>query len=614
MLRGARGRRASRAAILEETMRRWSIITIFSAVAILAPLALPGGLARIGWAAQDDATMRAPFALEIPEINSGLLTEMDTYVPLNVTITRLLLWVVRPYDERISKYSKINASINGRSAGPITKKLSGKHGKFLDLDLTQNVEFKLRSGKNVIEITAEDDAGKSYRAQFVLLPGVAPASKPDAPVSSEITIESFPAPDNSPLPSSDRTPPRLTLTEPTSAITLTGSSVTVNITGEAGDDAGSVVSVTVNGRKIAGADGRGIGAKKPKKGDPPPAPERLTFNHQLQVEAGLRSVLVEATDRAGNRTLATIPVLQPAALATNRFGGRKFAVLIGVSEYKYNEGGLGDLSYAHKDAEAIRDFLKTPNGGNFLDADILYLVNDQATLATVSDALKRFLTKAGPNDLIYLFLAGHGAPDPYDPQRLYFLLHDTKVADIPNTAFPMERLREFLDQQKSQARLICFLDTCHSAGVSTQTQTTGGKAAGNAKAGGRGISAKGVGAKPPGAPPGQSAPSADFNFYDRRLFQEKSWAVITSSSRDETSQESPKWGQGHGVFTWALLEGLRGAADENRDCVISAGEIFKYVTERVRRETSDQQNPQSLPGANPRLVVAATPTSSNCKR
>jgi uncharacterized caspase-like protein len=325
-------------------------------------------------------------------------------------------------------------------------------------------------------------------------------------------------------------------------------------------------------------------------------------------------VLVEATDRAGNRTLVTIPVLQPAASTTPKFGGRKFAVLIGVSEYKYNEGGLGDLSYAHRDAEALRDFLKSPNGGDFRDEDILYLVNDQATLATVSDALKRFLTKAGPNDLIYLFLAGHGAPDPYDPQRLYFLLHDTKVADIPRTAFPMDRLREFLDQQKSQARLICFLDTCHSAGISKPRPAAGGKPTGGSTAPGRGIGAKGVGVKPPGAPAGQTAASADFNFYDRRLFQEKAWAVITSSGRDETSQESPSWGQGHGVFTWALLEGLRGEADENRDCVVSAGEIFKYVTERVRRETGNRQNPQSLPGANTALVIAAMPGQQNCKR
>jgi hypothetical protein len=595
-------------------MRREIITTTLSTLAILALLSFSNRLAR---SAQDEASLRAPFALEIPEIDSGLLTGMDSRIPPNVTITRLLLWVVKPYDERISKYSKINASINGKSAGPITRKGGGKHGKFLELSLTQVAELQLLPGKNVIEITAEDDAGKSYRAQFVLLPGASPGDNPGASISGEITVESFLASDNSPLPSSDRAAPRLTLTEPTSAIKLAGSPVTVNIAGEASDGSGSVASVTVNGRKIAGDAGRGVGAKKPKKGEAPPAPEKLTFSHQLQVDASLRAVLVEATDSAGNRTLVTIPVLQPTASTTPKFGGRKFAVLIGVSEYKYNEGGLGDLSYAHKDAEAIRDFLKSPNGGDFRDEDILYLVNDQATLATVSDALKRFLTKAGPNDLIYLFLAGHGAPDPYDPQRLYFLLHDTKVADIPRTAFPMERLREFLDQQKSQARLICFLDTCHSAGISKPRSPVGGKSAGGSNAPGapgRGIGAKGVGAKPPSAPAGQGTASGDFNFYDRRLFQDKGWAVITSSGRDETSQESSNWGQGHGVFTWALLEGLRGAADENRDCVVTAGEIFKYVTERVRRETGNRQNPQSLAGANTALVIAATPARPDCKR
>jgi hypothetical protein len=592
-------------------MRREIITTTLSTLVILALLSFSDRPAR---SAQDEASLRAPFALEIPEIDSGLLTGMDVRIPPNVTITRLVLWVVRPYDERISKYSKINAAINGKSAGPITQKRGGKHGKFLELSLTQVAGFQLLPGKNVVEITAEDDAGKSYRAQFVLLPGKGATNAPTPPSPSEITTESFLASGNSPLPSSDRTPPSVTLAEPAKAITLAGSPVTVNIIGEASDDSGSVVLVTVNGHKIAGDAGRGVGAKKPKKGEAPPAPEKLAFSHQLQVDAGLRAVLVEATDRAGNRTLVTIPVLQPAASTTPKFGGRKFAVLIGVSEYKYNEGGLGDLSYAHRDAEALRDFLKTPSGGDFRDEDILYLVNDQATLATVSDALKRFLTKAGPNDLIYLFLAGHGAPDPYDPQRLYFLLHDTKVADIPRTAFPMDRLREFLDQQKSQARLICFLDTCHSAGISKPRPAAVGKPTGGSTAPGRGIGAKGVGAKPPSAPTGQGTAGADFNFYERQLFQDKGWAVITSSGRDETSQESPNWGQGHGVFTWALLEGLRGEADENRDCVVSTGEIFKYVSERVRRETGNRQNPQSLPGANTALVIAVTPGRQDCKR
>jgi uncharacterized caspase-like protein len=567
-----------------------------------------------GARAQDTVDSRRPFAIELPEINSGLLTEMDVYYPPNIPITRIKLWVVTPYDAEID-YGRIKATLNGKAVGPIAKRGAGLHGKFLDLDLRVNPDLRLAPGKNVVEIIGEDRGGKSYRASFVLLSGKPKASPSDPPPADAVKCEAIPAPDDPHALVVDRQPPQLTLIEPKAAIIAISPTLTVRVAGEASDDSGTVASVTANGQQIAASPTgtRGVGAKK--KGETPgPATSKLVFDHTLTFDTNARALLVEARDRAGNRTLCTFPILRASAAASTGFGGRKFAVLIGVSEYKYNEGGLGDLSYSHKDAEAIRDFLRTPNGGNFRDEDILYLVNDQATLATVSDALKRFLTKAGPNDLVYLFLAGHGAPDPYDPQRLYFLLHDTKVADIPRTAFPMDRLREFLDQQKSQARLICFLDTCHSAGISQPRPSAGDKSTGRSTARGRGIGAKGIGAKPSGAPTGQSDAITDFNFYERRLFQEKGWAVITSSGRNETSQESPKWGQGHGVFTWALLEGLRGGADENRDCVITSGEIFKYVTERVRRETGNQQNPQSLPGANTALVIAATPGQQNCKR
>lgn len=582
-------------------MRKLIIVTAFVCALFLAGDGAP---------AQESADSRRPFAIELPEINSGLLAEMDVYYPPGVAITRLKLWVIAPYDAEID-YGRIKATLNGKAVGPVAKRGAGLRGKFLDLDLLVNPDLRLAPGKNVVEITGEDRGGKSYRASFVLLPGKPRPSAAVPPPSEAIKCEAIPAPDNPHSLVSDRQAPQFTLIEPKVAITAFGATLTARVAGEASDDSGMVASVTANGQQIAAAPTitRGVGAKK-KDAAPDASSGKLTFDRTLTVDANMRALLVEARDRAGNRTLCTIPILRASPVAESGFGGRKFAVIIGVSKYRYNEGGLGNLNYADRDAEAIRDFLKTPNGGNFLDADLLYLVNDQATLFTVSDALKRFLTKAGPNDLVYLFLAGHGAPDPYDPQRLYFLLHDTKVADIPNTAFPMDRLRDFLDQQKSQARLICFLDTCHSAGIGRQAQSAAGKPAGKPTASGRGIGVKSVSAKPPAAP----ASSTDFNFYNGRLFQEKSWAVIASSGRDESSQESPKWGQGHGVFTWALLEGLRGAADENRDCVVSAGEIFKYVTERVRRETGNQQNPQSLPGANPALVVASTPSGPNCKR
>ena len=126
--------------------------------------------------------------------------------------------------------------------------------------------------------------------------------------------------------------------------------------------------------------------------------------------------------------------------------------------------GLNNLEYADADARSIRDFLQKPQGGNFSASDILYLENDQATILNVRSALQRFLPRAGPEDLMFLFIAGHGSPDPYSPGNLYFLMHDTKIADMPNTGLPMFELQQLLDNSVRAQRVVMFIDTCHSAG------------------------------------------------------------------------------------------------------------------------------------------------------
>jgi len=71
-------------------------------------------------------------------------------------------------------------------------------------------------------------------------------------------------------------------------------------------------------------------------------------------------------------------------------------------------------------------------------------------------------------------------------------------------------------------------------------------------------------------------------------------ALLTSAEASEVSREDAQWGDGHGVFTYYLLEGMRGAADgfrTTKDGVVSVGELFDYVREQVQRATANQQHP-----------------------
>jgi uncharacterized caspase-like protein len=67
--------------------------------------------------------------------------------------------------------------------------------------------------------------------------------------------------------------------------------------------------------------------------------------------------------------------------------------------------------------------------------------------------------------------------------------------------------------------------------------------------------------------------------------------VFTSCEGYEVSRESDKWGGGHGIFTWALLDGLNGKADADNDGIVSLGELLDYVDITVRRETANEQHP-----------------------
>ena len=316
----------------------------------------------------------------------------------------------------------------------------------------------------------------------------------------------------------------------------------------------------------------------------------LESKPRFRFQRGKNVVEISATDRnnvpyyasyvliAGKQSIASLSDSSKSQPVLTRFTGRKLAAIIGVSRYQFHDAGLNDLQYADADARAMRDFLLQPNGGGFKPADILYMENSGATTDAVRDALMRLLPRAGPNDLVFIYIASHGSPDPFDPKKLYFVMNDTKVADMPRTGFGMFELQELLDHMVRAERVVVFIDACHSAGISGTKLVTGRQL--------------------------ERVENNVFNLYASRLYRETGRAVMTSSDVSEISEEGAGWGGGHGVFTWSLLEGLRGAADLNRDHVVTAGELFSYVAVQVRQETNARQNPRALSGTNQDFPLA----------
>lgn len=263
------------------------------------------------------------------------------------------------------------------------------------------------------------------------------------------------------------------------------------------------------------------------------------------------------------------------------FSGRRYAVVIGVSKYAYNDVGLGNLSYADKDARSLRDWLI--ESGGFSVENILFMVNEQATLDAVRFSLNNFLTKATENDLVLFYFAGHGTPDPFNPAELYYLVHDSKVGDLKRTGFAMSELRTIIETRMRSKRAVFLLDTCHSAGISGR-KVVPFKASSTRERGLDDGTAERILERPVEVKNSVSEAAG-------RLYSSTGRAVFTSSGVSETSREGTRWGGGHGVFTWALLEGLNGGADTNGDRTITSGELFAFVTKRVSEETGGRQKP-----------------------
>jgi len=90
------------------------------------------------------------------------------------------------------------------------------------------------------------------------------------------------------------------------------------------------------------------------------------------------------------------------------------------------------------------------------------------------------------------------------------------------------------------------------------------------------------------------------SFLDR-IAADKGRVIITASGANEGSIENDHLG--HGVFTYYLVEGLRGKADADRDGFITVDEVYRYVSGKVPSATGQEQHPVKKGTAERRLIL-----------
>jgi len=257
------------------------------------------------------------------------------------------------------------------------------------------------------------------------------------------------------------------------------------------------------------------------------------------------------------------------------FAGEKWAVIIGVSKYK--DSRIPCLRYASKDALSLYNWLISENGGRYSPSRVKLLADESATTRNIKNALFGWLKQAIAEDMVIVYFAGHGSPpSPDEPENLFLLSYDTDFDMISSTGFPMWDVETALKRFIKAERVVVIADACHAGGV------------GSAFIQGR----RAITIKPTTATALQSLTNVG-----------KGIAVITASDDKQLSQEGKQWGGGHGVFTYHLLNGLKGEADYNNDNLVTLGELIPYLSQSVRRSTKNAQSPTVAGRFDPALTL-----------
>jgi hypothetical protein len=273
---------------------------------------------------------------------------------------------------------------------------------------------------------------------------------------------------------------------------------------------------------------------------------------------------------------AVIVVLGREPAEVRAQGGKRHALLIGVEDY--GAAGYPKLNSPVRDVRALAQTLRT-TGGFAADA---VTVLENPTRDEAIAALRALRTRVRDEDAVIVFFSGHGAVGPgADGRPHYYLVpRDGRPADLPGSALTDDRLEELIGQIPA-SQVVVLLDACYSGGGTGV------------------IRARAVPASAGSGPMPTRVP-----------IEATAGRVVLSASRpDQPAYEDDQRG---GLFTSFVVEGLRGAADADRDGTVTVLELYQFVSPRVREYTRRNYQVEQSPvlevrGLSGEIVMAARP-------
>ena len=249
-------------------------------------------------------------------------------------------------------------------------------------------------------------------------------------------------------------------------------------------------------------------------------------------------------------------------------GTTRYGVVIGIE--KYQDTRL-NLRYARADAMEMHKLMVSSECGLFAPENVRLLLDDEATRDGVWRVLAHLRKKAGKQDTVWIYFAGHAVPEG---NEVYWVTYDAEVDDLYGTALGDGQLKGLFDHIVAE-RFVVFLDCCHAAAIGLRKEHTR-------------------------------------DFVSReimiRSYGGKGRLVISASDITEKSVELSQYG--HGAFTYYLLRGLQGEADQEESGVVTAEGLWQYLENRVSeasRATGKPQTPVLIGQLTHRMLLTMNP-------
>jgi len=235
--------------------------------------------------------------------------------------------------------------------------------------------------------------------------------------------------------------------------------------------------------------------------------------------------------------------------------GRERALVIGISNYP---PPISKLPAVANDVREMATLLGSDKG-QFPAQNVLRLTDNEATSEKVIVAIETTFAKVRADDAVFAYLAGHGA---VVGGEYYFVAHNTNVQDIPSSGVPLKRIKQAFDASPSQ-RAFIWLDFCHSGGIIPRD----------------------LGIEPD-----------DREVISRALevVQGQGKLIIAASTPEQKAYELGA----HGLFTDALLRGLKGEAAKDKEVTVNS--LYDYID---RQMGSERQRPMMFGQMTGRVVL-----------